>query len=265
MNYYRRYIGDYHSKTLPLTPTDHGVYGLMLDFYYAEELPLPLDLDEIHAICRAARPEDRKAVDKVLGRYFERRADGYHNERADKEIQTSQQARINGRGHTGNGGGGATETVTHKRTGSGAEEQPKQGADRDILQPPSSNRQPPAASPQPPEGQKKQTARATRLPDAWQLDPELLAWALKDQPSWTAEHAQRVAAKFVDYWHAIPGAKGRKLDWSATWRNWVRSEGPHKGNGNGSRKPDLLEANKATGTTWSKRKAQEERDAEHGS
>ena len=31
---------------------------------------------------------------------------------------------------------------------------------------------------------------------------------------------------FRDYWIAQPGAKGRKLDWFATWRNWVRREYP---------------------------------------
>jgi len=29
-------------------------------------------------------------------------------------------------------------------------------------------------------------------------------------------------AKFCDYWRAQPGAKGRKSDWPATWRNWMR-------------------------------------------
>jgi uncharacterized protein YdaU (DUF1376 family) len=29
---------------------------------------------------------------------------------------------------------------------------------------------------------------------------------------------------FRDYWTAVPGAKGTKLDWSATWRNWVRGQ-----------------------------------------
>jgi len=33
-----------------------------------------------------------------------------------------------------------------------------------------------------------------------------------------------LAAKFRDYWCGVPGAKGRKLDWPATWRNFVRSE-----------------------------------------
>ena len=27
---------------------------------------------------------------------------------------------------------------------------------------------------------------------------------------------------FRDYWVAQPGVKGRKANWSATWRNWVR-------------------------------------------
>lgn len=30
--------------------------------------------------------------------------------------------------------------------------------------------------------------------------------------------------RFRDYWRSVPGAKGRKLDWLATWRNWVRNE-----------------------------------------
>lgn len=29
---------------------------------------------------------------------------------------------------------------------------------------------------------------------------------------------------FRDYWISTPGAKGVKLDWMATWRNWVRNQ-----------------------------------------
>lgn len=32
-------------------------------------------------------------------------------------------------------------------------------------------------------------------------------------------------AEFVDYWIGVPGQRGTKLDWSATWRNRVRSIG----------------------------------------
>ncbi|WP_259462527.1 hypothetical protein [Corynebacterium diphtheriae] len=30
---------------------------------------------------------------------------------------------------------------------------------------------------------------------------------------------------FVDYWRGVPGARGRKRDWNATWRNWIRKAG----------------------------------------
>lgn len=36
------------------------------------------------------------------------------------------------------------------------------------------------------------------------------------------EEIKRVFDEFRDYWVAVPGAKGVKLDWLATWRNWVR-------------------------------------------
>jgi hypothetical protein len=30
--------------------------------------------------------------------------------------------------------------------------------------------------------------------------------------------------RFRDYWLAKAGAHARKVDWLATWRNWVRNE-----------------------------------------
>jgi hypothetical protein len=45
-------------------------------------------------------------------------------------------------------------------------------------------------------------------------------WARDNAPSCgTRDHEA-----FCDYWRGIPGAKGRKLDWVATWRNWMRRE-----------------------------------------
>lgn len=33
---------------------------------------------------------------------------------------------------------------------------------------------------------------------------------------------RREADKFRDYWHGASGKTAAKLDWQATWRNWVR-------------------------------------------
>ena len=46
------------------------------------------------------------------------------------------------------------------------------------------------------------------------------AWALTSGLS--PPEINREMQKFCDYWKAQPGQKGVKLDWPATWRNWVR-------------------------------------------
>lgn len=62
-------------------------------------------------------------------------------------------------------------------------------------------------------------ARGTRLPDGWQPDQALADWTRANAPD--AANALEVD-RFRDYWTAQPGAKGRKTDWAATWRNWAR-------------------------------------------
>ena len=61
--------------------------------------------------------------------------------------------------------------------------------------------------------------RGARLPDGWQPDQALVDWTRANAPA--AANAVEVD-RFRDYWTAQPGAKGRKTDWAATWRNWAR-------------------------------------------
>jgi hypothetical protein len=64
-------------------------------------------------------------------------------------------------------------------------------------------------------------ARATRLP-ADQAPPAVwLEFLQNERPDLNPELTY---AKFCDYWSAKPGKAGTKLDWMATWRNWVREE-----------------------------------------
>ena len=66
---------------------------------------------------------------------------------------------------------------------------------------------------------KPSKARGTRLPDGWVPDDDLIAWTKVNAPA--AANALELD-RFRDYWTAQPGAKGRKTDWAATWRNWAR-------------------------------------------
>ncbi|WP_208539337.1 hypothetical protein [Algihabitans albus] len=80
---------------------------------------------------------------------------------------------------------------------------------------------PPSESAPPPTA-RRVSARGSRLPDDWLPGPQARRTA-KEEGLSDAE-IDRCADKFRDYWHAQPGARGRKSDWSATWRNWVRRE-----------------------------------------
>jgi hypothetical protein len=42
----------------------------------------------------------------------------------------------------------------------------------------------------------------------------------------SASEIRREADRFRDYWRGMPGQKGVKADWDATWRNWVRKAAP---------------------------------------
>lgn len=60
------------------------------------------------------------------------------------------------------------------------------------------------------------------LPDEW--------------AAWAVEHGLRgspeaVFEAFRDYWAAQPGMRGKKRDWSAAWRTWVRREAAAGGRG----------------------------------
>ena len=84
--WYKRFPGDYRRDTAHLTLAQHGAYGLLLDHYYSNAAPLPADLDALRRICSCSEEAERKAVDFVVAQFFELRADGYHNKRADLEI-----------------------------------------------------------------------------------------------------------------------------------------------------------------------------------
>lgn len=63
--------------------------------------------------------------------------------------------------------------------------------------------------------------RGTRLPAAFVLPDDWLDFAQREK-RWHQSEVEAEFQLFIDYWHAQPGTKGVKLDWTATWRNWVR-------------------------------------------
>lgn len=64
-------------------------------------------------------------------------------------------------------------------------------------------------------------ALASRLPADWAPSELEIQFCKSERPDLNVNDVRN---SFVDYWLGISGSKGTKLDWPATWRNWVRNE-----------------------------------------
>lgn len=65
---------------------------------------------------------------------------------------------------------------------------------------------------------KPKTRRGTRLPDPFLLTTDMARWARDRAPGVNLSLATE---KFVNYWR---GTGKTKVDWEATWRNWILGE-----------------------------------------
>lgn len=88
MNYYKRHLGDYSKDTKTLTVYQHGVYTIVLDYYYSEEGPVS-DAD-VEALCRPKNAQERAQVDRVMRRYFKRDGDLWRHSYADRVIEAAR-------------------------------------------------------------------------------------------------------------------------------------------------------------------------------
>lgn len=70
------------------------------------------------------------------------------------------------------------------------------------------------------EGKKERSPTGSRLSPDWVPSQDFIEFA--EGQGWPFSAIQTEADKFRDYWIAQAGAKGRKADWLATWRNWIR-------------------------------------------
>jgi uncharacterized protein YdaU (DUF1376 family) len=222
MRFYSFHIGDYASHTRHLTLMEDLAYRRLLDLYYMNERPLNARSADV---ARAINMREHEAeVATVLGEFFELvEGSGWVNRRADEEIvrckskqeqasragKMSAQRRFNARSTD------VQPPITHDPLPNTHE---RTEPDKSVLGGAGGKRA-------------ERADRGTRLPDDWSPSDEDRSFA-----GALGVAVEREAASFRDYWHSKPGADGRKVNWSATWRNWVRRSSERKqGNGTGSR------------------------------
>lgn len=71
------------------------------------------------------------------------------------------------------------------------------------------------------ETEKKRGTKGSRLSADFVLPEEWIAFCQQERQDL---NPYKVFDGFKDYWVAKAGAQGVKLDWLATWRNWVRNQ-----------------------------------------
>ena len=86
MHYYQHNIGDYRRDTAHLTLLEHGVYRQLMDQYYLNEKPLPLDLDKLYRLMSVHTEEEKNAIKNVLEDFFMEVKDGYTHKRCQVAI-----------------------------------------------------------------------------------------------------------------------------------------------------------------------------------
>jgi uncharacterized protein YdaU (DUF1376 family) len=87
MHYYQHNIGDYRRDTAHLTLLEHGVYRQLIDQYYLNEKPLPLDLGKICRLMSVHTEEEKNAIKNVLEDFFMEVKNGYAHKRCEAAIE----------------------------------------------------------------------------------------------------------------------------------------------------------------------------------
>lgn len=106
--------------------------------------------------------------------------------------------------------------------------------------------EPTVLTPKPEKQTSNRQPRGSRLSPDWEPTEEDRQFARQRLPSGTA--CREELGKFREHWLAKPGSAALKLDWSLTWRKWVRTAGERYATGppravNGHKPPTNLAIN----------------------
>lgn len=200
--YYKRYPRDFFEGTIGMPLELKGPYGLVVDMIYMQNGSLPDDARYIAGNLGCTVRQWNSIREKLisLGKLVAR--DGQlANYRADKELVTShsfqEKQRENGRKHKKIND--IDEAVAKPKANQSESEQEREERE--------------------PNGSPKKSTRGSRIQPDWRLPR---SWGDESvEKGLPVEIVNREAERFKNYWLGVPGQKGIKLDWQATWRNWI--------------------------------------------
>jgi len=212
------WVADFVGDTLDLDAKEIGAYMLILMTMWGRDGYLPNDEKKLQRVARCGR--DWPRVWGAIGHYFTVEGDQITQLRLRLELQkVAAKREVNAQ--SGARGGHAKALKDKEAALANATVSPQQP--EPYLEP--------YKKEQKEEGKpSSKKSIGERLSGEWFLPMEWGEWAVNEGLSINQIRAQ--ADTFKDYWIAQPGAKGRKTDWQATWRNWIRKSRERE-NGNG--------------------------------
>jgi uncharacterized protein YdaU (DUF1376 family) len=201
MHYYKFNIADYRKDTGHLSTIEHGIYRQLIDWYYLDEQPIP---EETQMVIRRLRlgSDEVMFLQNVLSDFFVLGKKGYEHKRIEVEIQDYQEQAEKNKNNGKLGG-------RPKKTQVVIDGLPDESQNNPNHKPLTINHKP---------IEKKTLGK--RLASDFSFPKEWEEFCQTERPELSPV---KTFDQFKDYWIAQAGQKGVKLDWFATWRNWVRS------------------------------------------
>ena len=210
MHYYSFHVSDYIHDTAHLSLYEDLAFRRLLDLYYTSEKPIP---NQTHEVSRRIRMSAQiNAVQTVLEEFFmfDMEKNCWYHKRCDETI-AAYQAKAERNRAVGKLGG-------RPKSNPDAIPQETQMVSKD-----NPNHKPITNNHKPID--KKILGKRLATDFSFPLDWEQFCKETRPEL-----HPTRTFDQFKDYWIAQAGQKGVKLDWFATWRNWVRNTNAPKQN-----------------------------------
>lgn len=207
--YFLMFPDDFEADTAHLTLAEDGAYNRLLRLCWRTPgCSLPHEEAWIMRKMRALTDADIAVVRVVLDEFFRVEKGRIFNPRLREEWVKANEAHER-RVRSGSKGGAAKALKNNDPAASNAKAMLKQPEPYPLRE----KEEPNGSS-------KKQISRGSRLPRDWQLPRPWGQWAVDAGMAETRVRSE--AEVFRDYWIAKPGKDGTKLDWEATWRNWIK-------------------------------------------
>jgi uncharacterized protein YdaU (DUF1376 family) len=198
------WVADFVGDTLDLDAKEVGAYMLILMTLWTRGGYLPHDEKKLQRVARCGR--DWPKVWETIKPFFTVEGESITQDRLLKELEKVASKRaVNSQ--SGSLGGKAKALKDKEQGVANATvslQQPEPYLDK-------KKEREPNGSPK----------KGSRLPEDWVLPRTWGEWAVEQGLS--VDTVRRQGEMFRDYWIAQSGAKAVKLDWLATWRNWIRS------------------------------------------